>query len=224
MKKLHFILAVILVLCLLGRWSWATRAYVQDSFEISLYDGPSTENKVIGVASSGDPVEIFLSHEEWSFVRLLEKKENNKKGFILSKHLITRLPWIVQARPIIEENTRLKEKLARIEGNLRESVRQELYIAKSLQKQKEALLKLQNDYRSFRQNSAEYLKLVAARRDTLFAMETSQKKIKELAEQNERLRFSQENKFFMLEFLVLACGLLVGLAIGIEQKKHRSKY
>ncbi len=224
MNRLPFILVVILVLCLPGRWSWAAKVYVQDSFEISLYDGPSTGNKVIGVVSSGDPVEIFLSQDEWSFVRLLEKGENNKEGFILSKHLITRLPLKIQARSIIEKNTRLKEKLARIEKNLSESVRQELDIAIKLQKQKEALHKLQNNYRSFSRNSAEYLKLVAVHRETLSAMETIQKKIKEFTEENERLRFSQEKNFFMLEVLVLVCGFLVGLAIGIEQKKHRSRY
>jgi SH3 domain protein len=224
MNRLHFILAVILVLCLLGRWSWAAKAYVQDSFEISFYDGPSTGNKVIGVVSSGDPVEIFLSQDEWSFVRLLEKGENNKEGFILSKLLITRLPWKVQARPIIEENTRLKEKLARIEKNFSESVRQELDITIKLQKQKETLHKLQNEYGSFKQNAAEYLKLVEAQGETLSAMETIQKEIKEFTEENESLRSSQENKFFILEVLVLVCGFLVGLAIGVEQKKHRSRY
>lgn len=224
MNRLYFMLVIILGLCLMGQWSWATKTYVTDSCEINLYDGPSTKNKVIAVVPSGESVEVFLSQEDWSFVRLLERGENNKEGFILSRYLITPLPWERQARSLKEENTRLKERLAHMENKWSEAVRREQEVTEKLQDHTEALHRFQKEYESLRQEAADYLELKAAHTGILSAMEPIQKRIQGLSEENERLKSSDSIKFFIVEVLVLLTGLIIGLAMGREQKKQRSLY
>jgi len=125
MNRPHFILGVILVMCLIAQSAWAAKTHVTDSFEVTLRTGPSTENKVIAMLSSGQPVEVLDSQGDWSHVRLLGSGVSNKEGWMLSRFLVNRLPWEAQARSLKEENIQLKEKLTRIEKKLTDAVRQE---------------------------------------------------------------------------------------------------
>lgn len=224
MSRFQFVLGVILGVCLIGQSSWATKAYVTDSFEVTLRTGASIENKIIAMLPSGQPVEVLDSHDDWSYVRLLGRGQGNKEGWMLSRYLVTRLPWEMQAGLLKDENARLKEKLPGVEEKLSEALRHEQNLAMSLQDKAKALHKLQNDYESLKRGAAEYLKLEAAYKETRSTLETTQKEAQRLAEENERLRSSQRNKWFAIGALVLLCGLLIGLVIGRQQKKTRSSY
>jgi SH3 domain protein len=123
--KLLLIVLLVPWLCLMVQPAWATRAYVTDSFEITLRTGPSNENKVIAIISTGQTVEILETREGWSYVRLLNGEEDNKEGWVLSRFLIDRPPWKIQVRAIKEENTRFREKLASHKEKLEEVLRRE---------------------------------------------------------------------------------------------------
>lgn len=224
MRRFQLILGVILGVCLMGQSSWASKAYVTDSFKVTLRTGPSIENKVIAMPSSGQPVEVLDSNDDWSYVRLLGHGEGNKEGWMLSRYLVTRLPWEMQAGSLKDENTRLKEKLPRIEEKLSEALRHEQNLAIRLQDKTKALHRLQNDYEALKRGAAEYLKLKAGYTETRSTLETTQKEVQRLTEENERLRSSQRNRWFAIGALVLLCGLIIGLLIGRQQKKPRSSY
>ena len=188
MKRFQLIIHITLGLCLMAQTSWATKAYVTDSFRISLRRGPSIENKILKFLPSGQPVEIFESQEGWSRVRPIKSGRSSIEGWVLSRYLITRQPWEIQARSLKQENTELKEKLARIDKEWKETLRRE---------------------------TTGYLELKAA-------YETTQETLQTLTKENESLRSSQRTKWFALGALVLLCGLMIGLVIGRQQKKHRS--
>lgn len=114
MRRFQFIIPTILGICLMWQTSWAAGAYVTDSFRISLRRGPSIENKILKFLPSGLPVEISESQEGWSRVQLSENGRTYMQGWVLSRYLVTRLPWKVQAESLKKENARLKEKLTRI--------------------------------------------------------------------------------------------------------------
>jgi len=115
MKRFRLIIPIALGLSIIAQASWAAKAYVTDSFRISLRRGPSIENKILKFLPSGMPVEVLESQEGWSRVQPLESRQRSIKGWVLSRYLITRLPWETQARSLEQENIQLKEKLARIE-------------------------------------------------------------------------------------------------------------
>jgi len=133
MNRLQFILGLIFGVCLIGQSSWATKAYVTDSFKVTLRTGASIENRVIAMLSSGQPVEVLDSHGDWSHVRLLGRGASDKEGWMLSRFLVTRLPWETEAGSLREENIRLKERLVRIERKLREAVDREGAIRPALE-------------------------------------------------------------------------------------------
>jgi SH3 domain protein len=133
MKRFRLIIPIALGLSIIPQASWATKVYVTDSFKVTLRTGPSIENRVIAIPSSGQSVEVLDSHGDWSHVRLLGPGASNKEGWMLSRFLVTRLPWETQARSLREENIRLKERLARIERRLHEAADREGAIRPTLE-------------------------------------------------------------------------------------------
>jgi SH3 domain protein len=121
--------------------SWAKNAYVTDWFRISLRRGPSIENKILKFVPSGLPVKILESQDGWNRVRLMEGDQGVLEGWVLSRYLVTRLPWEHQARSLREENARFKEKIARIDEEWAEKVRLELGSTSQLKENYESTLK-----------------------------------------------------------------------------------
>ena len=115
MKRFKLIIPAIVALCLMGQTGWAKNVYVTDEFRISLRRGPSIENKILKFLPSGQPVEVSESQEGWCRVNVSEGDNKNFQGWVLSRYLISRLPWEIQAKSLIKENVLLKERLARIE-------------------------------------------------------------------------------------------------------------
>ena len=132
---------MIIGLCLMVQTSWAEKAYVTDWFRISLRKGPGIENKILKFLPSGLPVDVLESQDGWNRVRLLEGEQPALEGWVMSRYLVTRLPWEHQARSLREENARLKGKIARINEEWAEKVRRELGSTRQLKENYEATLK-----------------------------------------------------------------------------------
>lgn len=224
MNKFRFILIITLGACFIGQSTWASKAYVTDSFEITLRTGPSIDNKIIAMPYSGQPVEVIESEGDWSHVRLLGRGENSVEGWLLSRYLVTRLPWKTQAATLKRENVWFKEELVRVKKELREVVGREEGLKEELQHSTGALGRLRRKYESLKQEATDYLKLKAAYDETRSSLEVSQKAVETLTKENERLSSSQRNIWFATGALVLLCGLLIGILVGRQQKKRRSLY
>lgn len=224
MNRVGFILGVILGFCLMGQSSWATKAYVTDSLKVTLRTRPSTESKIIAVLSSGQPIEVLDSQGDWSLVRLLERGETKKEGWMLSQYLITRLPWKMQVRSLKEENIWLKQKVPTIETKLSETTRREEELTVRLQERVEALNRLQKEYESLKQGASGYLNLKTTHSVTRSMLESMKKDVQRLTAENEALRSSEKNKWFAIGALVVLCGLMIGLVVGRQHKRRRSLY
>ena len=140
-KVWRVIIPMIIGLCLMVQTSWAEKAYVTDWFRISLRKGPGIENKILKFLPSGLPVDVLESQDGWNRVRLLEGEQPALEGWVMSRYLVTRLPWEHQARSLREENARLKGKIARINEEWAEKVRRELGSTRQLKENYEATLK-----------------------------------------------------------------------------------
>jgi SH3 domain protein len=224
MNKTHFIFAIALSICLFSEGVWATGAYVTDSLTITLRSGPSIENKIIAMLSSGQLVEVLDSRGDWSLVSLLKNGQSSKEGWVVSRYLMTRQPWERQATSLTKENTQFKEKLTALEKEFREAVRREKEPEIKLKETAKFLNKLKKEHESLKRGAAGYLKLKATNRATQSKLESTQKELEGLTEKYESLRSSQRNKWFATGAGVLLFGLIVGLVLGRQQKKRRSSY
>ena len=219
---------LILIFLLLG-WAvllthnrcWAARAYVTDSFEITLRTGPTIENKIVAMLSSGQAVEILETQSDWSLVRV---PDGGKEGWVFSRYLVTRLPWSLQAKNLKEENAALQTKLVQREGTLGEVQRQREELASELQKKSKVLEELQARYEILKQGAEGFLRLKRTNEMNEAALKTARQDLEKLTTEVEQLRSSQVNRWFATGALVLLCGLLVGIMVGRQQKKKKSFY
>jgi SH3 domain protein len=215
---------MILAFCLVFQRSWAQKAYVTDSFKITLRTGPSTNNKIITMLASGQPVEVLEPGDEWSRVRLLEGEGGGLEGWLLSRYLVNRLPWELQTANLKEINQHLKVTLKKVEDKLEETLRREKEIKEDLKEKSDTLEKSEREYEELRSGSQNYLALKAEHGRVLSSLQRSQNELQRLAKENETLRSSQTSRWFKTGALVLLCGLMIGLIMGRQQKKRSSLY
>lgn len=196
---------------------WAVE-YVTDSFEITLRTGPSTGNKIVGMLASGQPVETVRTEGEWSLVRV---PGDEKEGWVVSRYLIDRLPWEIQARKLQEEATRLRTKLGQTEKDLGAVSQQSQELAVQLKRKTQELERLQKDHSDLQRGAEGYLKLRALHTKTEKDLETARDELLRVSTENERMRSSQMITWFLKGALVVLSGLLIGALIGRQQKRGK---
>jgi SH3 domain protein len=201
----------------MGQISWAAKAYVTDSFRISLRGGPSIDYKILKFLTSGLPVDVLESEEGWTRVQLLEPAQDSITGWVLSRYLITRIPWKNQVVSLKKEKAQLEKKLSLVKKELDKAMIHKQELTLELEKYSKTLSKLQDRYEIIKQGAPDYLKLKAA-------YETTKKTTQTLINENQRLKSSQMNRWFAMGALILLCGLMIGLLVGRQQKKRSSYY
>ena len=224
LKKSCVIILIVFGISLLSEASWGEKVYVTDILKISIRTGPGANNKILTYLTSGQAMDIIESQEEWSHVRIIGHKIDKLEGWVLSRYLIKRLPWNLQAKSLKNENSKIKEKLDRLEKEKKETATFEQDTYRDLKENIAALEKLQNEYETLRHESADYLKLKKAYKKMQPAFKINEETLKKLTQTNENLKKSQRNRWFATGALVLLCGLIIGLLIGRQQKKHKSLY
>jgi SH3 domain protein len=222
MKKVLGVVVGAILLTIIGTAAWAERAYVTDSFEVTLRTGPSSGNKIIAMPRSGQPLEVLEVEGDWSHVNLLKGGQPVQEGWILSRYLVRRLPWELQTKSLSEENASLKERLARLEEEIGQIQRINKELATKLESSNESLKKTADQYNSLKKGAASYLELKRDYEAAKSALVTAEEKVRKLSEENEILNSSQRNKWFATGALVLLCGLMIGVVVGSRQKKRRS--
>lgn len=223
MKKLILIFCLVsLAMLYFQKPCWAARAYLTDTFdEFTLRSGPGNEYRIVGMLSSGQAVEIIESQKDWTQVRL---PGGDREGWIVTRYLIDRLPWSLQATSLREENASLKTKLTQIESALNEAQRQKGEIAAELQKTSKRLEETTGSYETLKQGAEGFLKLKKAHELSEAALKAARADLERLRNEQEQLRSSQMNRWFATGALVLLCGLLLGVMVGRQQKARKSFY
>jgi SH3 domain protein len=221
MKTLSMLLLVILGVFGIAQQSRAAKAYVTDSIEITLRTGPSTENKVIATLSSGRPLDVLDTQGDWSQVKVLD---DGKEGWVISRYLVTRVPWEVQARRLQEEGVSLTAKLNRVEKDLASESQQHQGLAVELKRKTQELEALTKTYQELKKGSEGYLRLKTLYDASEKELKVAKSELSKATAENQNLKSSQEYRYFLSGALVLLCGLLIGGIAGRLQKKRRSLY
>ena len=224
-KSILITMAVLLMTGHMVLQAWAEKAYVFNTSKITLRTGPEVGKKIIAMLPQDEPVEILQEDESgWSLVRLLKSSWENKEGWVLSRYLVTRLPLPIQANALTEENSRLKIKLTNSEKGCGESVLQRDKCQEKLQETSKILLDLRTSYETLKKESKGFLKLKEEHETTLADLEEIQKTNGILQKENDAMKASERNRWFLTGALVLLFGFFFGLVMGKQQRKKKSSY
>lgn len=217
MKRLLLILSLFFGLSLISSTCWASEAYITDSFRISLRRGPNTESEILRFLTSGQAVEVLESNEEWSRIQLPDHDESNLSGWVLSRYLITRIPYEDQNRSLRQKNELLSEDLSNVKNELKDSIARENALSVEIKRYADDLDKSRKMYEALTKESTDFLVLKAEHKK-------SQEDIRKLIRDNENLGSSQLQKWFAIGALVLLIGLIIGHFVGKREKRMRKSY
>lgn len=194
---------------------WADAAYIVDSIRVALRAGPGNDQKSVGIAESGQAVEIVKPDGEWSLVRL----GNGTEGYLLSRYLTTAPPvrqrfdqlqekakeLTAQAAALLEENAHLKNDNERL--------------AAALSAEEKEIGALKSDFDAFRREAADVVAL-KSRADAL-AVELDQKNGEIARLQSGPLAILDDENLYW--FLAGAAVLMVGFLAGYAVKRPRRR-
>ena len=201
--------------------AWATKAYVADSFEVTLRTGPSNENKIIAMLYSGRPLEVLRTQGEWSQVKVLD---GDKEGWVMTRYLITRVPWEAQAKKLQEDLGAASAKLTRVQKEFADESQQRQGLEAELKRKNGELEALSKQFQELKRGAEGYLRLKTLHEAAEKNRQATQAELNRLIGENEKLRSSEQNRWFLTGALVLLCGLLIGGIVGRQQKKRKSIY
>ena len=186
--------------------------YVSDRMQITVRTGPTTENRVIEMISSGELVSLLEeSGDGWARVRTASGKE----GWVLRRFLIDDKPAALrlkemdpqdqnaaqQVDDLRRESQELRGSKARAEGRAQEA---EAKLAQ-LQTDCAEVIKLRDDYAKLQE---EY--------------QGQSQTLEDLTTENESLRFGTNLKWFLAGGGVLVVGWVLGLAFGRRKRRWTS--
>lgn len=224
MHRLGFLLGVVLAFCSVGQWSWAQNAYVTDSFKITLRSGPSVENKIISMLTSGQALETLGVQGDWTHIRVIEDDDSPREGWVLSRYLMSRPSWEILSDNFKKKYEDLEEKMAETRNRIHEALQENRILSEKLRDTTKNLEETRKQHDELKRGSEGYLELKKTHDAAQTILNKLRQELENVNSENEKLRSSQENRWFATGAMVLLCGLLIGLMMGRQQKKKKSLY
>lgn len=224
MKNNVFIFAVLSILYFASQSMASDRLYISDTFTITLRTGPSTENKIIKMLSSGQALEVIEQQEKWSLVKVVQNNDAELEGWVLNQYLMERIPYETQAKALLSENQKLKDKLSLLEKQQTSTEKGKNEVTTQYNQALSELTTLKKEYESLKKGASEYLSLKAEYDETLVKLNTTEKKLNEVEMENAYIKKSQNYLWFGTGALVLLFGLIIGSILGRQSRKRTSSY
>lgn len=214
-------MVMVIGFCLITLSGWAT-TYVSDKLEVPLRIGPGPRYKIVSMLQSGQTVDVVSEKEGWSNVRSVDGS-GDKEGWILSRYLMNREPCKRYVKALETENARLRETVSPMEGDLRELKTGNADLAMALKEKTKELETLKESYESLRKDASDVLELRKSFEKTRLDLTRIEAELAKTSKENDLLRSSHRNRWFLAGALVLLLGLLIGMIMGRRDKKRSSK-
>jgi len=118
----------------------------------------------------------------------------------------------------------LNAMLIRLQKDFADESQQRQGLAAELKQKTQELEALSKEYLELKKGAEGYLKLKTIHEATEKDLKAIQSELSKVTAENEALRSSEQNRWFLSGAAVLLCGLLIGGIAGRQQKKKRSLY
>lgn len=216
MKRALIVPAVLLSMILSAQASWAVKAYITDSKEVSVRQVPNSAKRVIATLEPGTMVEI-VKESEWTLIRYTTPSGETRDGWVATRSLGTRPPEEAVIKEMQGETTALKDKLTSTEKEKTDLSAREKDLT-------DKLAKVSTAFETLKSGSANYVKLKEEYDATKISLTEAQDQIKALTQENENLRISQMIRWFGAGALVLLAGWFIGWISGKRRPKRQMSY
>lgn len=215
---------LIVFLLILGYpvFGFAETSWVSDQFEITMRSGPSTENAIILMLTSGTALEVLESDAGNGYAKV--RTASGREGWVLSRYLMSQQPARERIVGLTEELNRARARADSLSGQF-EAVKQQQGAdsaqIRGLQQDNAALA---SELEELKRISADVLAINTDNQDLRQRLSDAEIKMNMLEEENHVLRSRQNRDWFIAGAAVLVAGMIVGLIIPRIRLRRRSRY
>lgn len=215
---------LIVFLLILGYpvFGFAETSWVSDQFEITMRSGPSTENAIILMLTSGTALEVLESDAGNGYAKV--RTASGREGWVLSRYLMSQQPARERIVGLTEELNRARARADSLSGQF-EAVKQQQGAdsaqIRGLQQDNAALA---SELEELKRISADVLAINADNQGLRQRLSDAEIKMNMLEEENHVLRSRQNRDWFIAGAAVLVAGMIVGLIIPRIRLRRRSRY
>jgi SH3 domain protein len=207
---------------LTGLDAYAAPAWVSDQFEIMLRTGPSTNNAIQLMVSSGTQLEVLEQDDEAGYTKV--RTNGGTEGWVLSRYLMTEAPAREQLAALTSQltsaNTRgssMGTQLNAIKGEY-DSVNRQV---RALENEQD---RLQSELASIKRTAANVLSIDSRNKELQEEITDAEIQVSILEQENQELNSRQTRYWFMSGGLVLLIGIILGLWLPRIRWQRRSRY
>ncbi|MFH1675248.1 MAG: TIGR04211 family SH3 domain-containing protein [Pseudomonadota bacterium] len=211
MKRIILLIAVFF---LIGGMAYAETMYVTDSFEVTIRTGKDITHKIIALAKSNQKLEVVEQEDEWAFVRL----QNGKEGWMLNRFLTKDMPKSVQIEDLKRQNENLVRTVSLYKGENEALKKENREQAAGLRKQENTSRKIEEEYNTLKQESADFLKLKESYEKASEELAVQTKRVEALESELGSLRWNKGLRWFLSGAAILLAGILIGVSFRRQRK------
>jgi SH3 domain protein len=200
----------------------AEPAWVSDQFEVLLRTGPTTENAITRMLTSGTQIEVLELDAETGYARV--RTAGGTEGWVLTRYLMNEPPAREQLERLTSQltnaNTRgssLTSQLDAIKGQYDESTT----LIAALERDKQAL---QAELDEIRVAASDTLTIDRQNKDLRQQLTDAEIKVSILEQENEALSSQTTRNWFLAGALVLGAGIILGLWLPRVRWQKKSRY
>lgn len=198
------------------------RAYVTDQLEITLRTGQSAQHKIKRMLKSGKPIFILERNEETGYSKI--RLNNGTEGWVLTRQLVDEPVARHRLKSVLEELTTLKVKNETIEAEasqLKENQGSVLTENQSLGDEAEKLRRELDDIRTTAANAIQVSQEKELLQERVVNLE---RKIQSVSRDNQALKDSSAQDWFLIGGGVLFLGILLGLIVPKISWRKKSNW
>ena len=203
-------------------FGFAETSWVSDQFEITMRSGPSTENAIILMLTSGTALEVLESDAGNGYAKV--RTASGREGWVLSRYLMSQQPARERIVGLTEELNRARARADSLSGQF-EAVKQQQGAdsaqIRGLQQDNAALA---SELEELKRISADVLAINTDNQGLRQRLSDAEIKMNMLEEENHVLRSRQNRDWFIAGAAVLVAGMIVGLIIPRIRLRRRSRY
>ncbi len=206
-----------LVLMFLAVAVTAKTQYVTDSFEITLRSTASNKSKVLWMPKSGTPLTIIGGDGQWLNVRI---KGTSKKGWVLKRYVMNRVPYENQTAYLTKVNDEMKESISPLKAEIEKLKTEKRKLETELKSTKKKLNSSKKKYSNLYDGSSDFLGLQADFDSATVTLKKQTTTIEELEATKTSLLENVRNRWFLTGALVVLISYLLGRSARKEKRKR----
>ncbi len=196
----------------------AQTLYIKPTAEIPLRRGQGSEYKILAIVADGTAVTLLEENELWAKVAT----ENGEEGWMLKRYLSKDLPLDKVVKFFKTENTKLKEELEETKKQYAELQTSKEDIEGQLQKSNTELSATSDKYQSLVEDTENVITMKNELIESRQTVTTLQQKMGSVVAENQRLKASQNIRWFLAGGGTLIFGCIVGMIMARSSKKRKS--